>query len=73
MIDFNNLKIAFADKSDADLNRAYLLFKSMKNRFLSKILTGLVQFLLKLHIPIKFIIHIYYLFVTWFFLFPSKI
>ena len=56
MIDFNNLKIAFADKSDADLNRAYLLFKSMKNRFLSKILTGLVQFLLKLHIPIKFII-----------------
>ena len=56
MIDFNNLKTAFADKSDADLNRAYLLFKSMSNRFVSKILIGLVQFSLKLHLPIKSII-----------------
>jgi len=56
MIDFNNLKTAFSDKSDTDLNRAYLLFKSMSNRFVSKILTGLVQFSLKLHLPIKFII-----------------
>ena len=56
MTDFNNLKTAFSDKSDTDLNRAYLLFKSMSNRFVSKILTGLVQFSLKLHFPIKFII-----------------
>jgi proline dehydrogenase len=56
MINFNNLKTAFSDKSDTDLNRAYLLFKSMSNRFVSKILTGLVQFSLKLHLPIKFII-----------------
>ena len=56
MIDFNNLKTAFSDKSDADLNRAYLLFKSMSNRFVSKILIGLVQFSLKLHLPIKSII-----------------
>ena len=56
MIDFNNLKTAFFDKSDTDLNRAYLLFKSMSNPFVSKILTGLIQFSLKLHLPIKTII-----------------
>jgi len=56
MIDFNNLKTAFSDKSDSDLNRAYVLFKSMNNRFVSKILIGLVQFSLKLHLPIKPII-----------------
>ena len=56
MIDFNNIKNAFADKSDTDLNRAYLLFKSMSNPVLSKALTGLSQFGLKLHLPIKAII-----------------
>ena len=56
MIDFNNLKTAFSDKSDADLNRSYLLFKNMNSPLVSKILTGLVQFALKLHLPIKFII-----------------
>lgn len=56
MIDFNNIKTAFADKSDTDLQRAYLLFKSMSNPRLSKALTGLSQFALKLHLPIKPII-----------------
>ncbi len=56
MIDFNNIKTAFADKSDTDLQRAYLLFKSMSNPRLSKALIGLSQFALKLHLPIKPII-----------------
>ena len=56
MIDFKNLKIAFADKTNTDLNRAYLLFKGMSNPFFSKLLTGLSQFALKLHLPIKPII-----------------
>jgi len=56
MIDFNNIKNAFSDKSDADLNRAYLLFKSMSNPLLSKLLTGLSQVALKLRLPIKPII-----------------
>ena len=56
MIDFNNIKNAFSDKSDADLNRAYLLFKSMSNPILSKVLTSLSQFAMKLHLPIKPII-----------------
>ena len=56
MIDFNNLENAFVDKSDADLNRAYLLFKSISNQSLSKILTNLVKFALKINLPIKPII-----------------
>jgi len=56
MIDFNNLKIAFADKSNTDLNRAYFLFKGMSNPFFSKLLTGLSKLALKLHLPIKPII-----------------
>ena len=56
MIDFKNLKIAFADKTNIDLNRAYFLFKGMSNPLFSKLLTGLSQFALKLHLPIKPII-----------------
>jgi len=56
MIDFNNLKIAFADKSNTDLNRAYFLFKGMSNPLFSKLLTGLSRLALKLHLPIKTII-----------------
>ena len=56
MIDFKNLKIAFADKTNTDLNRAYFLFKGMSNPLFSKFLTGLSQIALKLHLPIKSII-----------------
>ena len=56
MIDFNNLKIAFADKSNTDLNRAFFLFKGMSNPFISKLLTRLSKLALKLHLPIKPII-----------------
>ena len=56
MIDFNNQKTAFSDKSDTDLNRAYFLFKIMSNRFISRILIELVQLSLKLHLPVRSII-----------------
>ena len=56
MIDFKNLKIAFADKTNTDLNRAYFLFKGMSNPLFSKFLTCLSQIALKLHLPIKSII-----------------
>ena len=36
-MDFNNLKVAFSDKSNSDLNRAYLLFKSISNPTISRI------------------------------------
>ncbi len=56
MIDFNNIKVAFSDKSDTDLNKAYLLFKTISNPVVSKTLTGLVKVAMGLHLPIKPII-----------------
>ena len=53
---FNNLKVAFEDKSDADLNRAYLLFKAISNPIISKTLTIIVRFAIWLHLPIGRII-----------------
>ena len=50
---FNNLKIAFADKSDRDLNRAYLLFKTISNPLISKTLTTIVKTAIWLHLPIN--------------------
>ena len=52
-MDFNNLEIAFKDKSNSDLNRAFILFKIINNRLISKILTSIVKFCLWLRIPIN--------------------
>jgi len=53
---FNNLKIAFSDKSNRDLNRAYILFKTISNPLISSILTVLVKTAIWIHLPINFII-----------------
>ena len=53
---FNDLKTAFEDKSDSDLNRAYFLFKTISNPIISKILTNLVKTAMWLHLPIDKII-----------------
>ena len=53
---FNNLKIAFKDKSNYDLNRAYLLFKIISIPFISKIMTKFVKLSIDFGIPIEFII-----------------
>ena len=53
---FNNLKIAFADKSNYELNRAYILFVSISNPIIAKILTTLVKTALWMRMPIKAII-----------------
>ena len=50
---FNNLKIAFQDKSDKDLNRAYFLFKIINNQFLSKILTLFIRIFIHIKMPIS--------------------
>ena len=55
-MDFNNLKVAFSDKSNSDLNRAYLLFKSISNPTISRILTSVLKICLWLKIPISRII-----------------
>ena len=56
MVDFNNSKKAFADKSNFDLNRAYFLFKTISNPLISSILTSSVKFALFLRLPVTQII-----------------
>ena len=53
---FDNIEIAFKDKSDEDLNRAYLLFKTISNPIISNILTVLVKIAMWLHLPINSVI-----------------
>ena len=53
---FNDLQAAFEDKSDSDLNRAYLLFKTISNPLISKMITALAKTAIWLRLPIDSII-----------------
>ncbi len=53
---FDNTEVAFALKSDAELEKAYWLFKLIKSESLVKLSTGLTKFALKHHFPIEGII-----------------
>lgn len=53
MINFDNTEIAFASKSNKDLNRAYWLFKMIGNPTWVKIGKGLTKFAFATHLPIK--------------------
>ena len=50
---FNNTQIAFALKSDSQLERAYFLFKMIKSEPLVKIGTAVTKFALKTHLPVE--------------------
>ena len=50
---FNNTEVAFAIKSDAELEKAYWLFKLIKNESLVKLGTGITKFALKHHFPVE--------------------
>jgi len=52
-VSFNNLKVAFAYKRDADLKRAYWLFRLININFLVKIGPGFTNAVLKMGLPIK--------------------
>ena len=56
MINFENIKVAFADKSDKDLSRAYLLFKTISNPIISNTLTTFVKVAMWLCLPISWAI-----------------
>ena len=56
MTKFDNIKVAFADKSNLDLTRAHLLFKTISNPIISKFLTSMVKISLWLKLPISPII-----------------
>ena len=58
MVDFKNNIHAFEDKSNTDLFRALVLFKTISNPIISKILTKLLQIALLFRLPITFLIKI---------------
>ncbi|MBX3245323.1 MAG: proline dehydrogenase family protein [Acidobacteria bacterium] len=51
-IDFQDTKIAFADKTDAELREKYRLFKLMNSPLLNSIGTGAAKFALSLGLPV---------------------
>ena len=53
---FNNLKVAFKDKSDFEINRSLLIFSVISNPVISKSLITLTKTLIKLKIPVGFFI-----------------
>ncbi len=55
-LDFNNTEIAFRNKTDKDLEKAYWLFKMVSNNTLIKIGTPLTNFALSVGLPIEGII-----------------
>lgn len=50
---FNNTQIAFQLKSDAQLERAYFLFKMIANEPLVRIGTAVTKFALNVHLPVE--------------------
>lgn len=50
---FDNTEIAFALKSDSELERAYFLFKMISNEPLVRIGTAVTNFALKAHLPVQ--------------------
>lgn len=53
MISFSNTQIAFSGKSNADLNRSYLLFKLLSRPSLVNVGSSLTLWAIKMHLPIK--------------------
>src|SRR4051812_27497401 len=50
---FDNTKVAFALKSDTELDRAYFLFKLIANEPLVRIGTAVTNFAIKAHLPVE--------------------
>ena len=50
---FDNTKVAFALKSDSQLERAYFLFKMIQNQPMVRIGTAVTNFALKAHLPVE--------------------
>lgn len=52
-IDFNNTEVAFESKSNADLNKAYILFKTIASPNIVKMGEKMLNFALGIHFPIN--------------------
>ena len=53
---FDNTEVAFAVKSDSEVNRAFYLFEMIKRESLVKVGTAMTKFALKTHLPVEGII-----------------
>ncbi|MDF2158403.1 proline dehydrogenase family protein [Algoriphagus sp. CAU 1675] len=52
-ISFENLEVAFASKSDAELRKMYLIFATLNNNLISGLGIGLANLAFKLRFPVK--------------------
>jgi proline dehydrogenase len=52
-ISFENLEVAFASKSNAELQKIYLIFATLNNNFLSTLGIKLADLAFQLHLPVK--------------------
>ncbi len=52
-ISFENLEVAFASKSDAELRKMYLIFATLNNNLISDLGVGLANLAFKLKLPVK--------------------
>ncbi|MFZ4680265.1 MAG: proline dehydrogenase family protein [Flavobacterium sp.] len=55
---FNDTQVAFALKTDNELERAYFLFKMIDNEPLVRIGTAITNFALKVHLPVESLIRV---------------
>lgn len=53
---FNNTQVAFALKSDTELDRAYFLFKMIASEPLVRIGTAVTNFAIKANLPVESLI-----------------
>ena len=58
---FDNTEVAFAIKSNAELDRAYYLFEMIKRQPLVKIGSAVTKFALKAYLPVEGIIRVQFL------------
>ncbi len=56
MTSFENTEVAFRSKSNYDLRRSYLLFKTLSHYSLVKVGGAFTQSAIKMHIPINWIV-----------------
>ena len=52
-ISFDNLEVAFASKSNAELRKMYLIFATLNNNFLSSLGIKMANLAFQLHLPVK--------------------
>jgi proline dehydrogenase len=52
-LSFDNLEVAFASKSNADLRKMYLIFATLNNNLISDLGIGLANLAFKLKLPVK--------------------